>query len=68
MPIVHVHLAAGRPPEHRRALLEAVADAVASTLDVPRTATQVVLHEIPAEDYLAGTETLAERARAAGST
>lgn len=61
MPVVLVYLAAGRSPATRRALLDAVAGAVGTALDVPRTGIRVLVQEVTPEDYLAGDETLAER-------
>lgn len=61
MPVVHVHLGAGRSAEARRALLDAVADAVEATLDIPRDRIRVLLHEVAPEDFLVGDRTIAER-------
>ena len=45
MPVIHVHIAAGRPLETRRRLAVALTDAVAEILELERDATQVVIHE-----------------------
>ncbi|MEJ0025720.1 MAG: tautomerase family protein [Rhizomicrobium sp.] len=45
MPFISVHIAAGRPLEKRRRLVQAITDAVTEILELERGATQVLIHE-----------------------
>ena len=61
MPIVSVTLGRGRSVTQKRALLAAVSQAVSEHAAVPPSAVRVVLHEVDAEDYWCGEETLCEK-------
>ncbi len=47
MPLLLVKLLEGRPPEKIEAMIEAVTDAVASTLGAPKDTVRVVVEEVP---------------------
>lgn len=64
MPLVNVHLAAGRTPGQKRALLAAITRATVDTLGVPLASVRVWIDEFDPDDFMAGGETLAERVRA----
>ena len=51
MPIVSVRMYPGRGDELKMSISEAVADAVSSTLGIPREAVTVAVEEILPEDY-----------------
>lgn len=57
MPIVEVKLIEGRSKEKKAALVRELTDAVERTLEVPRAAIRVLLHEIPAENWGVAGET-----------
>jgi 4-oxalocrotonate tautomerase len=61
MPIAMIHIAQGRTDKQKRLLLKNVAEAIASSLDAPIETVRVLVQEVPATQWLAGTETLAER-------
>jgi 4-oxalocrotonate tautomerase len=61
MPFVHVHIAAGRPLEKRRRLIEAITDAVTEILETERGATQVLVHEHDRDNWAIGGTLLSER-------
>ncbi len=61
MPIISVHIAAGRPLEKRRRLAEAITDAVTEILETERAATQVLIHEHDKDNWAIGGELLSER-------
>lgn len=62
MPIVDVSIAQGRSVQEIGALIVAVTDAVARSLDAPRDSIRVLVREVPRTHWSAGGMTLAERA------
>jgi 4-oxalocrotonate tautomerase len=67
MPLVNVHMAAGRTADQKRALLTAITDAVVDTLGAPRDSVRVWVTEMADTDYMAAGELLADkRTRTAG--
>lgn len=68
MPLVNVHMASGRSPEQKKALMTAITEAVVSELGAPRDTVRVWITEMDAADYMAGGEVLADkRARLAAA-
>ncbi|WP_414155760.1 tautomerase family protein [Pseudomonas sp. BNK-43-a] len=61
MPIAIIHIAEGRTPEKKRALLDKVTLAIADSLEVSVESVRVLLQEIPETQWTAGGQTLAER-------
>jgi 4-oxalocrotonate tautomerase len=61
MPLVNVHMAAGRTPEQKKALMEAITAAVVDTLGAPIDNVRVWIDEFPAAHYMAAGELLADR-------
>lgn len=61
MPLVNVHMAQGRSPEQKKALMAAITDAVVDTLDAPRDSVRVWITEMSNLDYMAGGELLADK-------
>lgn len=61
MPLVNVHMASGRTPEQKRALLTAITDAVVETLGAPKASVRVWIDEFDPAEYMAGGELLADR-------
>lgn len=61
MPLVNVHMARGRGPEQKKALMAAITDAVVETLDAPRDSVRVWITEVSDLDYMAGGELLADK-------
>jgi 4-oxalocrotonate tautomerase len=61
MPLVNIHLAEGRSPEQKRALMIAVTDAVVEHVGAPRESVRVWINEFPATDFMAGGDLLAEK-------
>jgi len=52
MPLVRITLAQGRPAEHRRAIADAVHQALVETANVPADDRFQVVQEVPASDLL----------------
>ncbi len=61
MPLVNVHMAAGRTPEQKRALMTAITDAVEEHLGAPRDSVRVWITEMDPTDYMAAGELLADK-------
>lgn len=61
MPLIQVTMAAGRTPEQKRALLQALSDATVEALDAPVESIRVWITELPPEHFIAGGEILADR-------
>ncbi len=60
MPIINVHMLAGRSPAQKKAFIKEVAAVAMRTLDVPEHAVTIVLTDVPAEQWGAGTRTIAD--------
>lgn len=56
MPLVQINLLAGRTPEQKKALLEAVTAAVHDSIGAPVESVRVWIHELPRDSYMAGGE------------
>jgi len=56
MPIIHVNIVAGRPPEKLAAMAKKVTQAVAETLDAPASTVRVLVHEIEPEHWFVAGE------------
>jgi 4-oxalocrotonate tautomerase len=61
MPLVNVTMARGRTPEAKGKMLHAIADAIHESIGAPRDSIRVWVTEVESEDFLAGTEILAEK-------
>ena len=61
MPLVQVHLADGRSPEQKRALLEGITRAVQDALDAPLSSIRVWIDEFSPDDYMAAGELLRDK-------
>jgi len=61
MPLVQVHLAAGRTDDQKRALLEAVTEAVRTSIGVPVESVRVWINEMQPTEFMAGGVLLADR-------
>ena len=61
MPLINVHMAAGRTAEQKRALMAAITKAAVDTLDAPLASVRVWIDEFEPEEFMAAGETLAER-------
>jgi len=56
MPIVEVTLIEGRSFEKKKKMVEAVTNAIVSSLDAPREAVRVIIREVPSWHFAAGGE------------
>jgi 4-oxalocrotonate tautomerase len=54
-------MATGRSDAQKRAVLEAITDAIVEHLAAPRDSVRVWISEFPATDYMAGGELLADK-------
>jgi 4-oxalocrotonate tautomerase len=61
MPLVNVHMAEGRTPEQKRALMEAITAAVVDHVGAAPESVRVWITEFRAEEYMAGGELLSDR-------
>ena len=61
MPLVQINMAAGRTPEQKKALLEAVTAAVHQSLGAPLPSIRVWVSEFAPDEYMAGGQLLSER-------
>ncbi|NIM12104.1 MAG: 2-hydroxymuconate tautomerase family protein [Candidatus Aminicenantes bacterium] len=51
MPIVTIHMLAGRDNEKKKELIKNVSDSVIKTLEVPPESVRVIINEMPVEHY-----------------
>lgn len=61
MPLVNVHMASGRSSAQKRALMEAITEAMVTHVGSRRDAVRVWIDEFPAEDFMAGGELLSDK-------
>jgi 4-oxalocrotonate tautomerase len=61
MPLVNVHMAEGRTPEQKKALMEAITQAMVDHVGSRRDAVRVWIDEFPNTDYMAAGEVLADK-------
>jgi 4-oxalocrotonate tautomerase len=61
MPLVQIHLAEGRTPEQKRALLDGITRTVQETLGSPLSSIRVWIDEFSPDDYMAAGELMADK-------
>lgn len=61
MPLVNIHMAEGRSPEQKKALMEAVTAAMTKHIGAPESSVRVWINEFPNTDFMAGGELLADK-------
>ena len=61
MPLVNVHMATGRTPDQKRALMEAITEAMVAHVGARREAVRVWIDEFTAGDFMAGGELLSDK-------
>ena len=61
MPLINVHMAAGRTDEQKRALLSAVTEAVHTSIGAPVESIRVWITEMEPTGFMAGGELLSDR-------
>ena len=61
MPLVNVHMAEGRSDDAKRALMEAITDAMHEHIGAPRESVRVWINEFPSTDFMAGGELLKDK-------
>jgi 4-oxalocrotonate tautomerase len=61
VPFIEVTMVEGRSPQQVRALISALTNAAAQSLEAPATSIRVVVREVPTTHWAAGDVTIAER-------
>lgn len=61
MPLIQVHMLEGRTEKQKRALLDAVTQAVRDSLGVPLTSIRVWIQEFSPKEYMVAGEIYADR-------
>lgn len=61
MPLVNVHMASGRTPEQKKALMEAITQAMVDHVGAPKASVRVWIDEFPNTDFMAAGELLADK-------
>ncbi|MGH1504157.1 MAG: tautomerase family protein [Acidimicrobiales bacterium] len=61
MPLVNVHMAAGRSAEEKTAFMAAITDAAEATLGSPRASVRVWITEVDPHDFMTAGELLADK-------
>lgn len=61
MPLVNVHMAEGRSSDQKKALMNAITDAMHEHIGAPRESVRVWIDEFPNTDFMAGGELLADK-------
>jgi 4-oxalocrotonate tautomerase len=64
VPLIQVNMAAGRTDEQKRALLEAITDAVQRSIDAPLESIRVWISEFQPTEYMVAGMMLADRSSA----
>lgn len=68
MPLVEIHMLEGRTDKQKRALLDAVTDAVRDSLGVPLTSIRVWIQEFSPKEFMVAGELYADRKKKKTST
>lgn len=61
MPLVNIQMAEGRSPEQKKAMMDAITDAMVDHLGAPRDSVRVWINEFPNTNYMAGGELLKDK-------
>jgi 4-oxalocrotonate tautomerase len=61
MPLVNVHMAKGRTPEQKKALMSAITEAMVEHIGAPRDSVRVWITEMENTDFMAAGELLADK-------
>ena len=61
MPLVEIHLLEGRTKKQKKALLQAVTEAIQASLGSPLPTIRIWLKEFPADEYMVGGDLASER-------
>ena len=61
MPLVEIHMLEGRTDDQKKALLDAVTEAVRESLGVPLTSIRVWIQEFSPKEYMVAGELFADR-------
>jgi 4-oxalocrotonate tautomerase len=61
MPLVNVHMARGRSPAQKKALMDAITDAMETHIGASRSSVRVWITEMDNTDFMAGGELLADK-------
>lgn len=61
MPLINVHMAAGRTDDEKRALMAALTQAAVDSIGAPLSSIRVWITEMEPTEFMAAGETLAER-------
>lgn len=61
MPLIQVNMLGGRPPEQKRALLQAITQAVHESIGAPFESIRVWIHEFPDTDFITAGEMASDR-------
>jgi len=67
MPLINVHLAAGRTAEQKKALMTALTQAAQESIGAPLASIRVWTTEMQPTEFMAGGELMADRQAKAGS-
>ncbi len=61
MPLVNVHMASGRSQEQKKALMNAITDAMEEHIGAPRDSVRVWISEFSNTDFMAAGELLVDK-------
>ena len=61
MPIVRIQIAEGRSEKQKRAVMNAVTDAIQESMEVARSTIHILIQEIPSENIMIGGEVLSDK-------
>ncbi len=61
MPLINVHMAAGRTDEEKKALMEALTKAAQESIGAPLQSIRVWITEMQPTEFMAGGELMADR-------
>ncbi len=61
MPLVNVHMGKGRSVDDKRAMMDAITEAIVDSIGAPRDSVRVWITEMDDTDFMAGGELLADK-------
>lgn len=65
MPLIQINMAKGRTAAEKKAMMEAITEAVVTSVGAPRPSVRIWINEFETNEFMAGGELLSDRGKPA---
>lgn len=65
MPLIQINMAKGRTAAEKKAMMEAITEAVVASVGAPRPSVRIWINEFETNEFMAGGELLSDRGKPA---